>query len=235
MVEWIYSTLSGLGYHHPLHPPVTHIPVGLVIGAFLFALGSLIFNRASLAQTARHCILLALMAAPLAAVIGLMDWQHFYAGVWLVPIRFKMALAVVLIVLLLVAWVASRKEKSSMKRILPIYGLCLLTVTALGYFGGELVYGTKATAAEADDAVVQEGAELFARNCSGCHFTDTTETRIGPGFKGLFQQDQLPTSRKAVTAENIRAQIKSPVGNMPPFPDLTDEQIDALVAYLKTL
>jgi uncharacterized membrane protein len=38
MIESIYQTLAKIGYTHPLHPPATHLPAGLIIGAFIFAL-----------------------------------------------------------------------------------------------------------------------------------------------------------------------------------------------------
>ena len=55
MIEFIYQTLTKLGYSHPLHPTLTHVPIGLVMGAFLFVLVALIFRRTNLAQSARHC------------------------------------------------------------------------------------------------------------------------------------------------------------------------------------
>ena len=235
-MNWIYETLSRIGYHHPLHPAVTHIPVGLVIGAFLFSLAAWIFSRESLLQSARHCIILALLAVPPVALLGYMDWQHFYAGALLPPIRIKMMLAAALAVLLLVAWGASRKEDRNMSRRIVVYGMCLITVIALGFFGGELVYGVRAEAtASADTPMVRQGAELFGSRCSLCHFADKSETKIGPGFKGLFNRGKLPVSQKPVSEDAIANQLKSPVGKMPPFPDLSPEQIQALVAYLKTL
>jgi uncharacterized membrane protein len=41
MIDFIYSTLVVLGYTHPLHPAVVHIPMGMVLGGFLFRLFSL--------------------------------------------------------------------------------------------------------------------------------------------------------------------------------------------------
>ena len=108
-MNWLYELLSQIGYHHPLHPPAIHIPMGLIIGAFIFALASRVFNRDTFAQTAQHCIVLALMAAPVAMLLGLMDWQHFYNGAWLVPIRIKVTLSGVLIILLIASWIVSRK------------------------------------------------------------------------------------------------------------------------------
>ena len=235
MLNWVYDVLSQIGYHHPLHPPITHIPVGLVIGAFLFGLAAWLFKRQALLQTARHCIILALLAAPVAVLLGVMDWQHFYGGAWLVPIRFKMALAGILIVLLVLAWAASRRQNEALGGRLILYGMCLATVTALGFFGGELIYGPRSDTAAIDDAHVQAGADLFAESCVMCHYTDSTETKVGPGLKGLFQREALPASEKPVTAEAIADQLKTPYENMPAFPDLTEEEVAALVAYLKTL
>jgi uncharacterized membrane protein len=236
MLNWIYETLSRIGYHHPLHPAVTHIPVGLVIGAFVFSVTAWAFNSESLSRSAKHCIILALLAVPPAALLGFMDWQHFYAGASLSPIRIKMILAAVLAVLLPVAWGASRKENRNMSRRIVVYGLCLVTVISLGFFGGELVYGVRDEAAAATDSpVVNQGAELFGSRCSLCHYTDKSATKVGPGLKGLFQLDQLPVSRKPVTEDAITNQLKMPVGKMPPFTDLTPEQIQALITYMKTL
>lgn len=231
----LYEWLSHAGYRHPLHPPATHIPVGLVIGAFIFLLAGRIFKRESLGRTAKHCIILALMVAPVAALLGVMDWQHFYGGVLLAPIRVKLALAGVLVLLLLLAWKVSPKTDAARKRTIAVYALCLMTVSGLGFFGGELVYGPKATDTAIEDDLVRQGARLFAESCALCHYSDSTETKIGPGFKGLFQRPHLPFSQRPVSKTSIAGQLKKPFDRMPAFPDLTDEQVQSLVAYLKTL
>ena len=236
MLNWTYDILARIGYHHPLHPAVTHIPVGLVISGFIFCLVAWIFNRKHLAESAKHCIILALLSVPPVALLGFMDWQHFYAGASLPPIRIKMILAVTLAVLLLIAWWVSRREDRHMSRLAVVYGLCLITVIALGFLGGELVYGVRDKAvASTDSPLVRQGAELFGSRCSVCHYADKSDTKIGPGFKGLYKRDKLPISQKPVSEEAITSQLKSPVGKMPPFLDLTPEQIKALNAYLKTL
>lgn len=236
MLNLIYETLARIGYLHPLHPSVTHIPVGLVIGAFIFALVAWIFNREILYRSARHCIILALIAVPLVVLLGLMDWQHFYGGTLLPPIRMKMWLAAILAALLLVAWRVSKKEDTMKRRFTVVCGLCLVTVIALGYFGGELVYGERAAkTASMDTPLVRQGGDLFMQRCAGCHFADKSEPKIGPGLKGLFKMDRLQVSKKPVSEEAVVNQLISPVGTMPPFRDLSQEQIQALLAYLKTL
>lgn len=79
------------------------------------------------------------------------------------------------------------------------------------------------------------GSVLFQKNCADCHYPDKTETKIGPGFKELFKRDKLPVSGKPVTRANVVKQLKTPVEAMPPFPELTDEEVNALVSYLKSL
>lgn len=234
-MNWLYEWLSRIGYHHPLHPPATHLPMGLVIGAFIFALSAWIFRRESLARSARHCIVLALLAAPLVALLGLMDWQHFYGGAWLVPIQTKMVLAGVLIALLSLAWRTSRKESRAVSPKILLYALCVAAVAGLGFFGGELVYGLPKTVAASDAPLVRQGAELFATDCAMCHYTDSRENRLGPGLKGLFRQKKLPVSKRAVSADSIANQLKTPFEKMPPFPGLTDQQVEALIAYMKTI
>jgi len=45
----------------------------------------------------------------------------------------------------------------------------------------------------------------------------------------------MPVSGAPVSDANIRKQLKAPFKDMPPFSDLLEEDIEALIAYLKTL
>ena len=103
MVDFIYQTLEKIGYTHPLHPPMTHIPVGMVIGAFIFGLLAWLIRRDQLAITTRHCITLAFIGLVPTVLLGYMDWQHRYAGVWSFPIKMKIGLAALLFLLLIIA------------------------------------------------------------------------------------------------------------------------------------
>jgi len=235
MIESIYQTLAKIGFTHPLHPPATHLPVGLIIGAFVFALMAWIFNRSKLAQTARHCFILALVMAVPTILLGIMDWQYRFGGAYLFEIKMKLALAGILLLLLLVAVVYASLAGAFTKTVMAIYALCLLTVIGLGYFGGELVYGTKTPTVAEATGLAAEGAQVFNQNCSACHHTDSTAIKVGPGLKGIFKQDKFPESGLAVSDENFRKQLKTPFSKMPPFGHLSDEQVDALIDYLKTL
>jgi hypothetical protein len=58
---------------------------------------------------------------------------------------------------------------------------------------------------------------------------------VGPGLKGLFAQDKFPISGKPVSDDGFRQLLKTPYSKMPPFGHLADEQVNALLDYLKTL
>ena len=196
MIEFIYQTLTNFGYTHPLHPTLTHVPIGLVIGAFLFALAALIFRWTSLIQTARHCVILAVIVAVPTALLGIMDWQHFYGGALLFPIKMKLVLAGVLLIFLVLAVIFGLFGGKFTWVVMALYALCLFSAVGLGYFGGELVYGTKAPEASVTEGPAAEGAMVFKQNCSACHLTDSTANKIGPGLKGVFKLDKFPISGK---------------------------------------
>ena len=235
MIESIYQLLARIGYTHPLHPPATHLPAGLIIGGFLFALVAWIFNRKNVAQSARHCFILALIMAIPTILLGLMDWQQRFGGAYLFEIKMKLVLAGILLFLLLVAVVYNALAADFTKINLIIYALCLVTVIGLGYFGGELVYGSRESAAAEAKGLAATGEQLFKQNCSACHFTDSTATKVGPGLKGIFKQSKFPVSGRSVSDDNFRQILKTPVSKMPPFGHLSDEQVDALLDYVKTL
>ena len=90
------------------------------------------------------------------------------------------------------------------------------------------------------------GAELFVKKgCNACHSTDGTPG-VGPSLKGVFGHEVLlSTGEKVIADENyLRESILSPQAKvvagftpvMPTFKGiLTDEEINALIAYIKSL
>ena len=241
MIEAIYQFAEKIGYTHPLHPAVTHIPVGAVICGFFFMLLAKITRRESFATTAYHLMIAAIVALPIAAYLGYMDWQHFYKGAWLMPIMIKMGLAGVLLVSLIITISRGRTASISGAKVVPFYVLSLLTVIAIGYFGGELVYGSKVEKVEQSEpgpegsSMAVKGMALFTQKCSFCHYSNSIETKIGPGLKDVFNRKSLPVSKKEVSEKNIRRQLEFPYKNMPSFKDLSEQDVDALISYLKTL
>ena len=142
MPEAIYAFLTAVGYPHPLHPILTHITIGSVFGAVLFAVVGWIWRRPVLWTTARHVIVLAFISAFFTAGMGVIDWLHFYAGALLPAIVVKMVASGVLVVLLLVTILVQRRLPLESKLLLLFYVLALANVIVLGFFGGNLVYGS---------------------------------------------------------------------------------------------
>lgn len=235
MFESLYRTLEGIGYTHPLHPPAVHLPVGLILGAFLFLLFAQIIRRPALARTARHCLVLALFSLIPAILLGLMDWQNRFGGTLQFPIIMKLILAGVLLVLLCVSIIIGRQTQVRSLKQIGVYALCAVIVTGIGYFGGELVYGKKKVKKNGEVGLINEGSTVFRLKCSACHFSDRTDNKIGPGLKGLFKMQEMPSSKLFVSEANIRKQLKTPLGNMPSFGDLPPDKTEALIEYLKTL
>jgi cytochrome c len=95
-----------------------------------------------------------------------------------------------------------------------------------------LALGQGKKGAKAGDAA--KGQEVF-QQCGVCHNADSTEKKMGPGLKGLFQNEKL-TNGKKPTEANVRAQIDEGGNGMPAYKEmLSDEEKDNVIAYLKTL
>lgn len=140
MVENLYSLLEKVGFAHPLHPMLTHVPMGMIIGMVIFSLLGLIWKNSNFGQTAFYCAVLALVTILPVIGAGVLDWLHFQEGEWNVYIKIKMILGVLLTILLVVSVIQKRKGATPGKMFL-IYLLCLACAGGLGYSGGELVYG----------------------------------------------------------------------------------------------
>ena len=139
MIELLYELLNQVGFTHPLHPAITHLPMGMAMGAFLFSLGSL--RYAELARTAHHCAILGLIFVLPTMFLGILDWQHFYHGDWTGPIIAKFVLAITLTVLFIAAIKVGGSEPENPRLPILLYALCLLAAIGLGFTGGEIQYG----------------------------------------------------------------------------------------------
>jgi cytochrome c2 len=86
-----------------------------------------------------------------------------------------------------------------------------------------------------DRLSIERGRILFASRCAGCHDPLSTNTIIGPGLEGVLKNPVLPISKHPATAESIRFQLRQPMGRMPSFAYLSDDEMNDLIAYLNTL
>src|SRR5579872_540542 len=100
--------------------------------------------------------------------------------------------------------------------------------------GGAILVAGSSLYAQKGDA--KAGKEVFDNNCSVCHNSDSTEVKMGPGFKGLFKKDKMATTGKAPTDANVLAKINEGGNGMPSYKDiLSDAEKANVIAFLKTL
>jgi cytochrome c oxidase subunit 2 len=99
----------------------------------------------------------------------------------------------------------------------------------------------KATPSEPTDSLALEGRRVFMGVCSACHTVRGTRARgtIGPDLTHFAERRTLAAGMLENTEENVRRWLEDPQalkpGNEMVIPDLPDDRIRALNAYLATL
>lgn len=84
-------------------------------------------------------------------------------------------------------------------------------------------------------ATEQAGHAVFAERCGLCHYDRQTGALHGPSMLGVFKKPYLPSGAPA-NDERVRATILHGRNNMPAQgANLTDQDLDQLLAYLHTL
>jgi len=225
IIDAFYDFLNRLGYHHPIHPTEVHMPIGLVVGGLVFAVVGLVFRRRNLVLTPRHCILLAFIWVFPTMILGIMDWQHFYQGAWILPFKVKLIVAPVLAALLGLSVFLGRRYGSTSLKVMPVYFLCLCAVTVLGYFGGQLTYGGRTIRGSQQ---YTSGQQIFASYCTTCH--PSGGNNIDPGKPVLH-------SALLQNVDIFKMWLRQPARPMPAFSSSTisDEQIKELYAYIQNV
>jgi len=85
----------------------------------------------------------------------------------------------------------------------------------------------------------ERGKELFAtQGCNACHSTGA-ETLVCPGLRGVMGWSKPLPDGQPRNEANVKEWIKkggtTKAGTMPSYPQLKPEELEALVAYLRTL
>jgi mono/diheme cytochrome c family protein len=245
MIDSLYNLVAKLGFTDPLHAPLTHMPIGLVIGAFLFFLVAVLFGRKNLLVTARHVSILAFLFVFPTILFGVFDWLHYFRGALIAPIKYKMVLASAVLVLLAVGIIIGSELKVRTAPMMVVYALAVVSVVGLGWFGGKLVYGgfspssqaaqVAQPAAQAGTApAVPVGQRLFASNCGACHPN---------GGNAIVAELPLKTSKLLASAAAFTSFIRSPKmpdgseGGMPSFgsDQVSDKQAGELYTYIQSM
>lgn len=229
MSNFIYNFLEKIGYTHPMHPVLVHMPIGLVVAAFFLSCSAYLFRRPSFATSAYHALVVAFIFYFPSVLMGLIDWQRYYHGAWLTPIKIKLIFAPILFLLLTPGVFIGYRQGTQSRPLFVIYLLSLVTVTILGYFGGQLTFGGRSPKASAEFAA---GQKLFEANCSGCHahggnvlkpslpLRSAKELQTRNGFVDYLRDPTLPNGKQ---------------GEMPSFSrdDLSDTEATKLYDYIQ--
>jgi len=85
-------------------------------------------------------------------------------------------------------------------------------------------------ARSAPSPAATNGQHVYARSCASCHDAHSTVSKVGPGLKGYYSSHHPPPSDAKVLAIIVKGK-----GRMLGFSSLSQEQMDELIAYLKTL
>jgi len=84
-------------------------------------------------------------------------------------------------------------------------------------------------------ADVAKGQQVYAQKCEICHYSASTDKKIGPGLAGLMRRERFRNGMKA-DDENLRRVVERGGKDMPGFRNsLKPAQIRDLIAYVKTL
>ncbi len=150
MDQLFYNVLGLVGFAHPLHPVLITMVVGPVIASFLFAAVALLFKKPEFYKTSRQLTVVAFIFWFPTVAVGIIDWIHFYgASTKMTEINIKLILAGVLFLVLLgniFLFKAGEKQP-----LIPVILMLVATglVSALGYFGGNIVFGGETAKTEA--------------------------------------------------------------------------------------
>ena len=126
------------------------------------------------------------------------------------------------------------------RRIWTLKAACLLLAAAqaggaVWAHEGRKHGGAPQDQVESTPEKVAQGKRLFQRYCAACHGIGAGAAKQGPDLGGLYQRRLTPVLKHPVTDHNIRQHIKKGGERMPPFPWLSREELDELIAFLKSL
>ena len=133
-------------FDHPLHPMIVHFPIALLMTSVLFDAASQMFKRESLRDGALWLLTLGLLGGIAASLSGsVAEEAAEKAGIAesLIETHESLAFATLAIFSLLFVWRLYLRNQFT-RQTLAIYLLVAIagigTLSATGYYGGDLVY-----------------------------------------------------------------------------------------------
>jgi mono/diheme cytochrome c family protein len=213
------------------HKIAGYLYAALLLLLSWLCIGFLAASKAELSpRAALHTLLaLSLIALLLVKVLFVRVFRQLYANARTIGIMIGIMTFVLVAMSAGFYLVVSRfgQDRTTDKSISYAVRGPILTVVKTGQPG--------VAALRTDRPSIERGRTFFASRCAACHDPESTRTIVGPGLKGLLRNPSLPASGHPATAESIRFQLRQPLGRMPSFAYLSDEEMSDLLAYLNTL
>lgn len=228
MIDSVYQILERMGYSHPIHIAMAHIPIGLMVGAFLFGFWGRLVHRSNLAPIARYCSILGFIFFFPTALLGYMDWQHYYGGDWLFPIKVKFIFSGALLVFLSIGVIISRGRETLTKSDLTIYTLCIVTATVIGFYGSQLEFGGTNPITPHEFLA---GEKQFKAHCQSCHPNGSNIINPSLPLEGAPQLASFDTFLAFIRDPERPDRSK---GSMPAYAkaEISDQQATQLYRYI---
>ncbi|MEN8040081.1 MAG: c-type cytochrome [Actinomycetota bacterium] len=110
----------------------------------------------------------------------------------------------------------------------------ILVIAMVGFGGNSSNTDTGTGIAVQDPELVAAGDPLYQASCAACHGTDLRGTDKGPSHLSVVYEPSHHGDAAFVLA--VQNGVRShhwPYGDMTPVPGLSDEDLDAIVAYVR--
>lgn len=116
-----------------------------------------------------------------------------------------------------------------------IGGLVLILVVAVVGFGQNTTDDNAGTGIPVQDpGLVASGDVVYQASCAACHGTDLRGTDKGPSHLSVvYEPNHHGDAAFVLASQNGVRSHHWPFGDMPPIPGLTDDELEAIVAFVR--
>lgn len=110
--------------------------------------------------------------------------------------------------------------------------LALLSISLMAGCSKEETSATESTSAQASSS---EGQTIYENKCASCHGPNLRGTNKGPSLLSIiYEPSHHPDEAIRSAVRNGAVQHHWPYGNMPPVENITDEEIDQVIKFIRS-
>ncbi len=114
------------------------------------------------------------------------------------------------------------------QHLFPVTVVLLSVVFGVACSGGEDANPVTAPVSDLD------GAALYSANCASCHGADLRGTDKGPSHLSIvYEPNHHPDDAFRSAIRNGAAQHHWDFGDVPPIEGLTDDEVEAIIAFVR--